>query len=52
MPLTQEERASLAAGVRELARDTIIIAAGHDATALMLTCDEVLTLSDGILAGP
>jgi len=45
------ERASVAAGVRELARNTIIIAAGHDATTLRLTCDEVLTLSDGILAG-
>jgi len=40
----------VAAGVRELARDTVIIAAGHDAATLKLTCDEVLTLSDGILA--
>jgi len=37
--------------VRELARNTTIIAAGHDATTLRLTCDEVLILSDGILAG-
>ena len=49
--LAPQERASVAAGVRELTRDTIIIAAGNDATTLRLTCDEVLTLSDGILAG-
>ena len=49
--LAPRERASVGAGVRELARDTIIIAAGHDASTLRLTCDEVLTLSDGILAG-
>jgi ABC-type multidrug transport system ATPase subunit len=49
--LAPRERASVAAGVRELTRDTIIIAAGNDATTLQLTCDEVLTLSDGILAG-
>jgi len=49
--LAPRERASVAAGVREPARDTVIIAAGHDATTLRLTCDEVLTLSDGILAG-
>jgi ABC-type multidrug transport system ATPase subunit len=49
--LASRERASVAAGMRELARDTIIIAAGQDATTLRLTCDEVLTLSDGILAG-
>jgi len=49
--LAPRGRASVAAGVREPARDTVIIAAGHDATTLRLTCDEVLTLSDGILAG-
>lgn len=49
--LAPRERAGVAAGVRELTRDTIIIAAGNDATTLRLTCDEVLTLSDGILAG-
>jgi len=48
--LAPRERASVAAGVRELGRDTIIIAAGHDATTLRLTCAEVLPLSDGILA--
>jgi ABC-type multidrug transport system ATPase subunit len=50
--LARRERASVAAGMRELARDTIVIAAGHDAASLRLTCDEVLTLSDGVLAGP
>ena len=49
--LAPRERASVAAGMRELTRDTIIIAAGNDATTLRLTCDEVLTLSDGILTG-
>jgi len=49
--LALPERASVAAGLRELARDTVIIAAGHDAMTLKLTCDEVLTLSDGILTG-
>ena len=48
--LAPRERASVAAGVRELARDTVIIVAGRDAATLRLTCDEVLTLSDGILA--
>jgi ABC-2 type transport system ATP-binding protein len=48
--LAPRERASVAAGVRELARDSVVIAAGSDATTLRLTCDEVLTLSDGILA--
>jgi len=28
-----------------------VLAPRHDATTLRLTCDEVLTLSDGILAG-
>ena len=50
-PRLRGERASVAAGVRELTRNTIIIAAGHDVTTLRLICDEVLTLSDGILAG-
>jgi ABC-2 type transport system ATP-binding protein len=48
--LTPPELASLTDGVRELAVDTAVIAAGRDATALGLACDEVLTLSEGILA--
>jgi ABC-2 type transport system ATP-binding protein len=48
--LTPRELASLADGVRDLAVDTAVIAAGRDVAALGLACDEVLTLSEGILA--
>jgi ABC-type multidrug transport system ATPase subunit len=47
--LGPRDAAALADGVRNLGRDTAIIAAGHDADALALACDEVITLSDGIL---
>ena len=49
--LSARERAGLVESVRELAKDTVILVAGCDATALRLACDEVMTLSDGILAG-
>jgi len=48
--LTPRELANLADGVRDLAVDTAVIAAGRDVAALGLACDEVLTLSEGILA--
>ena len=48
--LTSREVASLADGVRDLAVDTAVIVAGRDVAALGLACDEVLTLSEGILA--
>lgn len=47
--LSRRETASLADSVRDLARDTAIIATGADPAALGLVCDEVLTLSDGVL---
>lgn len=47
--LGRGEVSSLAASVRDLARDTAIIATGDDPSTLGLVCDEVLTLSDGIL---
>jgi ABC-2 type transport system ATP-binding protein len=48
--LTPRELASLTRVLRELAADTAVIVAGHDVAALGLACDEVLTLSGGILA--
>jgi ABC-type multidrug transport system ATPase subunit len=48
--LTPRELASLTSGVRDMAVDTAVIAAGRDVAALGLACDEVLTLSEGILA--
>jgi ABC-2 type transport system ATP-binding protein len=43
------DTASVAAGIRNLGRDTTIIAIGWDRAALALACDEVLTLADGII---
>lgn len=47
--LGPRDTASVAAGVRDLGRDTAIIATGRDPAALALACDEVLTLADGII---
>ncbi len=47
--LSAPEAASIAEGVRDLARDTAIVAAGCDGAALDLACDQVLTLADGVL---
>ncbi|HTT54242.1 MAG TPA: DUF2127 domain-containing protein [Streptosporangiaceae bacterium] len=41
--------AGVADSIRDLSRDTAIIAIGGDAAALSLACDEVLTLADGII---
>jgi ABC-type multidrug transport system ATPase subunit len=49
--LGPRELASLADGMRELAKDTAVLVAGSDEVALGLACDQVLTLSGGILAG-
>jgi ABC-2 type transport system ATP-binding protein len=49
--LPPDETAVLAGCVRDLGRDTAIVVVGRDAAALWLACDEVLTLSHGILAG-
>jgi ABC-2 type transport system ATP-binding protein len=47
--LSPRDQAALADGVRDLARDTAIVAAGRDAGALGLVSDQLLTLRDGIL---
>lgn len=47
--LGPHDTASIAAGIRDLGRDTAIIAFGRDRSALALACDEVLTLADGII---
>ncbi len=47
--LGPRDTASVAAGVRDLGRDTAIIAIGRDREALALACDEVLTLADGVI---
>ncbi|HWG64999.1 MAG TPA: hypothetical protein VG253_25210 [Streptosporangiaceae bacterium] len=47
--LGPQETASIAACIRDLGRDTAIVAAGCDAAALALACDEILTLADGII---
>jgi ABC-type multidrug transport system ATPase subunit len=47
--LPPPDAAALAAGIRDLGRDTAIVATGSDARALALACDEVLTMADGII---
>ena len=37
------------ASIRDLGRDTAIVATGRDSAALALACGEVLTLADGII---
>lgn len=49
--LSPQGTASVAHNVRDLARDTSIVATGCNAAALSLACDEVLTLADGVLVG-
>ena len=40
---------NVAASIRDLGRDTAIVATGRDSAALALACGEVLTLADGII---
>ncbi len=47
--LGPRDAAQVADSIRDLGRDTAIIAIGGDAAALALACDQVLTLSDGII---
>jgi ABC-type multidrug transport system ATPase subunit len=47
--LAARDAAALAGCVRELGRDTAVIAAGCDPQALALACDELITLDHGIL---
>lgn len=49
--LSPADGAALADVIRELERDTAVIAIGRDAHVLTLACHEVLALSDGILIG-
>jgi ABC-2 type transport system ATP-binding protein len=47
--LDPAEAAALAADIRDLGRDTAVVATGSDADMLALACDEVLTMADGII---
>jgi ABC-type multidrug transport system ATPase subunit len=47
--LAPRDAVALADGIRDLGRDTAIIATGRNVRTLALACDEILTLSDGIL---
>jgi ABC-type uncharacterized transport system ATPase subunit len=49
--LSPADTAVLAMCVRDIGRDTGVIATGHDADSLTLSCGDVLTLADGILVG-
>lgn len=40
---------NVAASLRDLGRDTAIVATGRDPAALAMACGEVLTLADGII---
>jgi ABC-2 type transport system ATP-binding protein len=46
------ETAELADAIRDLGKDTTIVAVGSDLSALALACTEVLTMTDGILVRP
>jgi hypothetical protein len=46
--LAPRDAIAVADGIRDLGRDTAIIATGSSAGSLALACDEILTLSDGI----
>jgi ABC-type multidrug transport system ATPase subunit len=48
--LSARDVAALADAIRDLGRDTSIIAAGRDAAALALVGGEILTLSQGVIA--
>lgn len=47
--LAPADAAALAASIRDLGRDTAIVATGSDARALALACDEVIRMADGII---
>lgn len=47
--LSAREAAVVAGAIRDLGRDTAIILTGAEADLLWLACDDVLTLSDGII---
>jgi ABC-2 type transport system ATP-binding protein len=43
---------ALADAIRDLGKDTTVVAVGRDPSALALACTEVLTMADGILVRP
>jgi ABC-type branched-subunit amino acid transport system ATPase component len=47
--LQSRDLTALTEAVRDLSKDTAILAAGCDGLALELACDEVLVLADGIV---
>jgi ABC-type multidrug transport system ATPase subunit len=47
--LCPAEAGALADAIRDLGRDTIVVATGRDPATLALACGEVLTMADGIL---
>jgi ABC-type multidrug transport system ATPase subunit len=49
--LAPDDADALAAAIRELERDTAVIAAGRDPASLRMACDEVLELANGVVVG-
>jgi ABC-2 type transport system ATP-binding protein len=47
--LGQRDTMEVIKAIRDLAEDCAVLIAGYDADALMLACDEVLVLTDGVL---
>jgi ABC-2 type transport system ATP-binding protein len=47
--LSQRDVAAVTKAIRDLAEDCAVVIAGCDGDALMLACDEVLVLTDGVL---
>jgi len=47
--LSPRDTENVAASIRDLGRDTAIVATGRDPAALAMACGEVLTLADGII---
>jgi ABC-type multidrug transport system ATPase subunit len=45
------DRTVLADAIRDLGRDTAVVALGSDADTLSLVCDEVIELADGMIMG-
>jgi len=50
--LCPRDSAALADAIRDLGRDTTVVAIGREAATLALACGEVLTMADGILVRP
>ena len=50
--LCPRDSAALADAIRDLSRETTVVATGREAATLALACGEVLTMADGILVWP